>query len=95
MAIEVGRMKYRIDGAKLLTRDASHAEIAAAMNFPEYYGRNLSTLWDMLTTTRGDVVFANIDAMLVASGGYGQRLYFCFREAAVRNRELHVCIYGK
>lgn len=83
-------MKYLIDGAKMLTREAAHAEIAAAMNFPEYYGRNLSALWDMLTTTRGDVVFANIDAMLGALGDYGQRLYFCFQKAAAQNSELHV-----
>ena len=83
-------MKYRIDGAKMLTREAAHAEIAAAMNFPEYYGRNLSALWDMLTATRGDIVFTNTEAMLAALGGYGQRLYFCFHEAAARNRELHV-----
>lgn len=92
---EGGRMKYRIDGAKMSTREAAHAEIAAAMNFPEYYGRNLNALWDMLTTTRGEIVFTDTDVMLAALGEYGQKLYSCFREAAARNRELHVYMEDK
>lgn len=83
-------MKYLIDGAKMLSMEAAHAEIASAMNFPEYYGRNLSALWDMLTTTRGEVVIANTDAMLSALGGYGQKLYRCFQQAAAQNTELQV-----
>ena len=41
-------MKITLDGAKMTSRAAAHEHIAAEMAFPEWYGKNLDALWDML-----------------------------------------------
>ena len=42
-------MKITLDGAKMTSRAAAHEHIAAEMAFPEWYGKNLDALWDILT----------------------------------------------
>ena len=34
-------MEYIIDGTRMHTREAAHEEIAAVMEFPDFYGKNL------------------------------------------------------
>jgi ribonuclease inhibitor len=43
-------MKAEIDGTRILTEADFHREIASALNFSAYYGRNLNALWDTLST---------------------------------------------
>ena len=81
-------MEYRLDGSRMCTRQAAHDEIAAAMGFPEYYGRNLDALWDMLTTASGEVVLTGVSAVLNALGEYGCRLVRTFYDAAEHNSRL-------
>lgn len=45
-------MLKALEGKKIRSEAEFHAAIAAALDFPEYYGRNLDALWDVLT---GDV----------------------------------------
>lgn len=78
-------MEYRIDGTLMHTRQEAHDEIARAMEFPEYYGRNLDALWDLLTTTTGTAVITGISGMLNALGSYGCRLLKTFYDAAEEN----------
>lgn len=78
-------MEYRMDGTLMHSRQEAHDEIARAMEFPEYYGRNLDALWDMLTTTSGTAVMVNISGMLNALGSYGCRLLKTFYDAAEEN----------
>lgn len=78
-------MEYRINGDLMHSRQEAHDEIARAMQFPEYYGRNLDALWDMLTTTSGKAVITGVSGMLNALGGYGCRLLKTFYDAAEEN----------
>ncbi|MBQ4090093.1 MAG: barstar family protein [Clostridia bacterium] len=78
-------MEYRIDGKQMHTRQEAHDEIARAMEFPEYYGRNLDALWDMLTSTAGSAVLTDVSGMLNALGSYGCRLLKTFYDAAEEN----------
>ena len=78
-------MEYRIDGTQMHSRQEAHDEIARAMQFPEYYGRNLDALWDMLTTTGGTAVLTDAAGMLNALGSYGCRLLKTFYDAAEEN----------
>lgn len=41
---------YRISGLFIRSLDDFYTEISRALNFPEYFGRNLDALWDVLTT---------------------------------------------
>ena len=81
-------MEIRIDGAAMHTREAAHEEIARAMDFPDYYGKNLDALWDMLTTTTAQVRLAAAAGMLNALGSYGCRLLKTFYDAAEENPRL-------
>lgn len=87
-------MDIRINGAAMHTRDAAHDEIARAMEFPSYYGRNLDALWDMLTTTAAEVRLTEVSGMLNALGGYGCRLLKTFYDAAEENPRLDFSVEG-
>lgn len=78
-------MEYMIDGTKMHTRQEAHDELARALEFPEYYGRNLDALWDMLTTTTGTAVLTGVAGMLNALGSYGCKLLKTFYDAAEEN----------
>ena len=41
--------RVQLSAARWLSADAAHEELAAALDFPEYYGRNLDALHDCLT----------------------------------------------
>ncbi len=82
-------MEYRIDGAAMISPREAHEAIAAAMGFPEYYGKNLDALWDMLTATEGTVKIYNVAAMLNALGSYGCKLLKTFYDAAEKNSRLN------
>jgi ribonuclease inhibitor len=62
-----------LEGAAIRSEAEFHAAIAAALEFPSYYGRNLNALWDVLT---GDVerpvvlVWNDADASRAALGGW-------------------------
>jgi len=87
-------MEYIIDGAKMHTRQEAHEEIASAMEFPGYYGKNLDALWDMLTTTRGTAVIRNVSTMLNALGAYGCRIVKTFYDAAEENQRFDFRVEG-
>ena len=38
-----------IDGKLMKDKESAHNVIKEAFNFPDYYGRNLDALWDMLS----------------------------------------------
>ena len=38
-----------LDCARMTERAAAHAYIARALNFPDYYGKNLDALYDCVT----------------------------------------------
>lgn len=87
-------MEYRIDGSKMHTRQDAHEEIARVMQFPEYYGKNLDALWDMLTSTSGTAVIEGVSGMLNALGGYGCRLLKTFYDAAEENSRFDFRVEG-
>lgn len=39
-----------LDGRRMKDRDALHERVKTAFQFPEYYGRNLDAVWDLLST---------------------------------------------
>ena len=39
-----------LDGAVLKTKEELHSKIQWQLNLPDYYGRNLDALWDVLST---------------------------------------------
>ncbi|HEY2061141.1 barstar family protein [Amycolatopsis sp. NBC_01480] len=44
-----GAYPHYVDGSRTLDKPGTLAAIAEAMSFPDYFGRNLDALYDMLT----------------------------------------------
>lgn len=66
---------------------AIHEQLARALDFPGYYGRNLDALYDCLTETAADVhlELQNRDAL----GPKGDALDAALRDAAAENPHIH------
>ena len=56
-------MEFRIDCASITDRKSFHSILAKTLSFPDWYGRNLSALHDMLTSIRTDttLILQNFD----------------------------------
>lgn len=74
--------KIILDGALMADRTAAHEHIAAALDFPAWYGKNLDALWDMLSTCgEVEIELINAPVLLNALDTYACRLLSCFYEA--------------
>ena len=78
-------MTYVVYGNRMTSREAAHAELARALDFPEYYGGNLDALWDMISTADADVELIDVEKMLRALGSYGCKILSVFYEAMEEN----------
>ena len=81
-------MKYVLNGAALTDRNAAHDEIVRALPVPEYYGRNLDALWDVVSCMDAEILVENT----AAAGSYGEQVLDLLREAAKENPRLTVVI---
>ena len=77
-------MKYILNGAALSGRDSAHDEIVRALPMPEYYGRNLDALWDVVSCMEGEILLENAAAI----SGYGEKILSLLQEAADENPRL-------
>lgn len=79
--------------ADILDKDALHDALAELLDLPDYYGRNLDALYDILTD-RGEQTFIwiypNRETEL-RLGNYVQALYDTLRDAAEENPALNLC----
>jgi ribonuclease inhibitor len=80
-----------INGARITSVEAAHSYLAHKFNFPEFYGRNLDALWDILSTTSvpTHVAIINANKLHESLGEYGQSLINVFVEADQTNANLH------
>ena len=68
--------------------EAIHEQLAQALQFPDFYGRNLDALYDCMTDVQTDVTFhlKNISAL----GRRGPALQILLQRAAVLNPRIHL-----
>ena len=50
MPVRRSTSKYKLPGKSIHSLDEFYDEIARLLHFPDYFGRNLDALWDLLTT---------------------------------------------
>ena len=74
--------EYYLNGKKMKTREEAYDHIARELEFPEYFGRNLDALYDLLTEFSAEVTLKNPAAMLNFLGAYGCKMLKCFFDAA-------------
>jgi ribonuclease inhibitor len=83
---------YRIDIRDVRTRDELHSKVAEVLPLPEYYGRNLDALFDVLTESSEERVIEFITEPSVeeALGKYYRALTAMCRAAEEDNPNLEV-----
>lgn len=83
-------MKILLDGNKMKTKEDAHEYIKNKLTLPDYYGRNLDALWDLLTTVVVDVdiIMYNQKAVIEGLGEYGENLIETFKEAMEENNDI-------
>jgi ribonuclease inhibitor len=50
MPVRRSSSKYKLPGKSIHSLDEFYDEIALLFHFPDYFGRNLDALWDLLST---------------------------------------------
>ena len=78
-----------LDGNRMTERASAHDYLAETLAFPEYYGKNLDALHEVLTESRADVELIHCGAMLNALGKYGCKILMVFMDSAEENPHLH------
>lgn len=83
-------MTVQLSGKQMSSRTALHDHLALMFQFPEYYGRNLDALYDLLTERDEETIIELTDqaVMLDALGSYGKRLTETLSQAADENPHL-------
>jgi ribonuclease inhibitor len=81
--------KIFLEGSLINSQEDLHGQIAAALEFPSYYGKNLDALWDCLSdytiSLQGqsvDIIIKNSDHVKKMIGAdYLEKVIACFSEA--------------
>ena len=85
----LGGLALFLFGMKLMGdaigRQEAHAELARALDFPEYYGANLDALYDLTSTMEAELTLIHPAPMLDALQIYGCKLLQTLYEAAECN----------
>lgn len=81
-----------IDGERMLNRRAAHDHLAEALSLPDYYGRNLDALYDMLTERSGPtrLIVRHRETIISWLGDYGEALCQTLEDADRANPQLEV-----
>lgn len=78
-------------------KKTAHEYLAARLSLPEYYGKNLDALYDVLSTDAGvptRLVIYRRGALEEALGSYGVSLLDVMRDAARESPDLQVVFDG-
>lgn len=81
-----------LDGKRMTSVDTTHEYLAVKLNLPDYYGRNLDALWDILSIISEPIhiVLVNEDKLVCNLGGYGELLLKVLYEAAEFNKKIYI-----
>ena len=84
--------EIKIDCSTIETKADFHAALASGLSFPEYYGKNLDALYDLLTSAGEAMTIVLSNGKFVENnlGGYGSALLATIREAAEDNPNIEL-----
>lgn len=84
-------MVIELDGREMRDRTTTHDYLKAQLGMPDYYGRNLDALYDLLTECGEErtVVLSHKSEMEQQLGRYATALLATFQDAAAKNPTLH------
>lgn len=83
-------MLFELDCALFTDRKSTHDCLKECLSLPEYYGRNLDALYDLMTgfLTDARIILRNTNVLEENLGGYGAALLATMKEAAEDNPTL-------
>ena len=83
-------MRVELDWALMTGRKEVHEYLKQQFQFPDYYGRNLDALYDLLSSaeTGYEITFVNGHLVEANLGGYGSALLATIKEAAEDNPKI-------
>lgn len=87
--------RVHLNGRRMISREVTHAYLKRKFSFPDYYGKNLDALWDLLTTLGKDteIVITHKDKILESLGSYGEALLALFLELPEETSRIKVQIH--
>ncbi len=87
-------MEVRICKSLMNTRQEAHEHLAERLGFPEYYGKNLDALYDLLTERSEEttIIVEDSEALAEAMNGYGRRIIKVLLAAARENGHIKVTL---
>ena len=83
-----------LNGEYMETIESSHSYLKDKLDLPDYYGKNLDALWDLLST-HGDktrIELMNSHILVENLGDYGQSIIELFKEAGEENPNIEILI---
>lgn len=87
-------MELLLDGRAIPDRQALHDALQAGLTLPEYYGRNLDALSDLLEERAEEtcITLLHSEALLDNLGRYGERFLLVLHGAAEENPHIRLQI---
>lgn len=79
-----------LNGKRMRYNKSTHDYLKRKLQFPDYYGNNLDSLWDLLTTISDpiEIILLNSQTLYENLGEYGVELVTVFVEAMDENPNL-------
>ena len=76
-----------LDGKKMTNREEGHNYLKEMFDFPDYYGKNLDALWDILTSMSEPIAIklVNKNSLIENLGTYGENIVTVFLDATKSN----------
>ena len=85
-------MTIQLDGQFMTDRTALHDLLQKSFSFPDYYGRNLDALYDLLTeiSVPTEIQIINVDLLQQQLGAYGAAFLVTLHQAAEKSPYLNI-----
>ena len=85
-------MTVKLDGSLMIDRDALHDYLKLQLDLPDYYGKNLDALYDILTERLIPIKieFLNFNKAEISLGSYARSLADTLKDAAEENPFLEI-----
>lgn len=84
------RMEIILDGNLMQNKEMTHEYLKEMLKAPDYYGSNLDSLWDMLTTYSEpiSIKLINKEKLIDYLEYYGVHLILVFEDAMDENQNI-------
>lgn len=89
-------MDVYLDGYETYSPDGLHELMKEQLELPDFYGKNLDALYDVLSTWHGEITIRikNYPCFMDRLGDYGQAFISTLRDVQEEKPQIHVIVEG-